>query len=98
MVVDRIETDPLSFLGLREREMLRKLSERDGRSELEQLKWLIRARALGQLKDLGDDRSEVRLRQNDLSQFVHVESLGLEPSEGGFDNGRSPDRGPARPR
>lgn len=98
MAQDKIDTDPLVFLGLREREMLNKLAERDGRTDVEELKWLIRARASGHLKDLGDDRSDVRLRQNDLSQFVHVESLDLEPSAHGFDSGRSPDRGPGRPK
>lgn len=78
--------------------MLKVLAKRDGRTEVEELKWLIRSRALGYLKDLGDDRSEVRLRQNDLSQFVSVASLEIETLGHEFDNGRNPDRGPGRPK
>jgi len=54
MPPDKIDDDILSFLGLREREILGKLAEIDGRSELAELKWLIHARAFGRLKDLGD--------------------------------------------
>lgn len=76
--LDKLEHDALGFLGLREREMLAKLAEREGRTELEQLKWLIRARAFGRLKDLGDDRVGSLSLENELSEIVQVKNLKLE--------------------
>lgn len=95
---DKLESDILAFIGLREREMLSKMAERDGRTEIEELKWLIRSRALGQLEDLGDRRSPVQLRQSDLSQYVQVESLGIESLGRGSDNRYSSDPLPPRPK
>ena len=78
VAVDKLEQDLLAFLGLREREMLAKLAERDGRTDLEQLKWLIRARACGRLKDLGDERIDPQVFESDLPQIAHVKGLKIE--------------------
>lgn len=56
--------------------MLEKMAEKSGRSPLNELKWLIQRRALGHLKDLGDDRGNYRLYENDL-RSVHVEDVEL---------------------
>lgn len=98
MPPDKLEADILGFLGLREREMLSKLADRDGRTEVEELRWLIRSRAFGQLEDLGDRRSPVQLRQSDLAQYVHVESLGIASSGREFDSRYSSDPLPPRPK
>ena len=66
----------LEFLGLKERKMLEKLAEFSGRTVLEELRWLIRRRALGHLKDLGDDRGSFRLYENDL-RHLSVEDAEL---------------------
>lgn len=47
----------LSFLPMRQRELLRILAEQDGRTEMRQLLWLIEARAAGRLQDIGDARA-----------------------------------------
>lgn len=61
----------LDFLGLRERKLLEQLASDSGRTVFAELKWLIRRRALGHLKDLGDDRGSFRLPGADLQTF-HV--------------------------
>ena len=79
MPPDRIENeDLLAFLGLKEREILGKLAELDGRTELEELRWLIRARASGHLKNLGDDAALPQVPEDVLSEYLHVKSLKLE--------------------
>lgn len=47
--------DPLSFFSPRLREMLRRLARRDRRTDLEELAFLIEARARGQHRDHGDE-------------------------------------------
>ena len=49
--------DVLAGLPVRQRELLRILSEQDGRTELLELLWLIEARAAGRLKDIGDEKA-----------------------------------------
>ncbi len=66
----------LDFLGLKERKLLEKLSESSGRTPIEELKWLIRRRALGHLKDLGDDRGSFRVSENEL-RTLHADSVEL---------------------
>jgi hypothetical protein len=83
MPPDKIEPDLLSFLGLREKEILGKLAEMDGRTELEELKWLIRSRAFGRLKDLGDDRVSPQVFEADLSEYLEVKSLRIERVDDG---------------
>lgn len=95
---DKFELDQLAFLGLEISEMVTLLAKRDGRTPIEEVKYLIMARFSGQHKDLGDDRSPVRLHQSDLSQILRVASLDIEPSRDESDNGRSPNRGPVRPK
>lgn len=56
----------LDFLGLKEKKMLEKLAEHSGRVPIEELRWLIRRRALGHLKDLGDDRGSFRVSETEL--------------------------------
>lgn len=56
----------LSFLGVKELKMLKALAEHSGRTPKEEVKNLIRRRALGHLKDLGDDRGPFRLSQGEL--------------------------------
>ncbi len=63
MPLDKSELD---FLEVKERKMLEKLAEQSGRTVIEELKWLIRRRALGHLKDLGDDRGSFRVFETDL--------------------------------
>lgn len=46
--------DPFSALPMRQRELLRIMAEQDGRTEMAELIWLIEARALGRLRDIGD--------------------------------------------
>ena len=69
--------DVLQFLGMNERKMLEKLANRSGRTELEELKWLIRSRAFGHLKDLGDDRGSFRVYETDLVPGIHVDSVEI---------------------
>lgn len=65
-----------AFLGLKEDKMLDKLAEQSGYSKVEFVKWLIRRRALGHLKDLGDDRGGFRLYEGDL-RSIHVDEAEL---------------------
>lgn len=46
--------DLLRFLPIRTREILRLLSQKDCRSELQEVIWLIEARGAGRLRDTGD--------------------------------------------
>jgi hypothetical protein len=59
-----------NFLGSKEKKMLERLAEHSGHTMVEHLKWLIRRRALGHLKDLGDDRGNFRLYEKDLSTLA----------------------------
>lgn len=81
MPQDKFENEnPLAFLGLKEREILGKLAEMDGRTEHEELKWLIRARAFGRLKDLGDDAAPPQISEDNLAEYLHVKSTKVERS------------------
>ncbi len=66
----------LELLELRERKMLEKLATYSGRTPMGELKWLIQRRALGHLKDLGDDRGNFRLYEMDL-RSLRVEDAEL---------------------
>lgn len=45
------------LLPIRQRELLRILAEQDGRTEFYELLWLIEARAVGRLRDIGDGQA-----------------------------------------
>lgn len=77
MAGDKTEEEQLSFLGLRDREMLKRLAEGECRTLIDQISWMIRARFYGHCKDLGDDRVVPRLVQRELPEIVHVKSLKL---------------------
>jgi hypothetical protein len=52
--IEKRADDLLAILPTRTREILRALSRRDCRSELQELVWLIEARGAGRLRDAGD--------------------------------------------
>lgn len=56
--------------------MLEKMAENSGRTPMAELRWLIQRRALGHLKDLGDDRGSYRLYGSEMRE-VQVEDLEL---------------------
>lgn len=68
--------DVLNFLETKERKMLERLAAYSGRTPVEELKALIRRRALGHLKDLGDDRGSFRLFETDLTG-LKIDSVEL---------------------
>lgn len=78
--------DPLEFLSDRLREMLRRLANRDRRTEKEELAYLIEARANGRLRDHGDDATATiplsDLPQSPVTQ-VFVERVRVEDSHTG---------------
>lgn len=82
MPPDRLDEDLLSFLPLRESEALQRLADIDGRTKLEELKWLIRARAFGRLQDLGDGRVDPQVFESDLSEYLQVKGLHLKREPG----------------
>lgn len=63
--------DLISSLPMRQRELLRVLAEQDGRNELAELLWLIEARAVGRLRDVGD-----ALESPIVPQELQPQSLG----------------------
>lgn len=74
---NKLYQDELAFLGLKERKMLEKIAENSGRSPIEELKSLIRRRALGHLKDLGDDRGNFRLFEEKDLTLIRVDSVEI---------------------
>jgi len=95
-VQDKLEPDPFPFLGLAEKEILKRLALLDGLSEGEELNLLIRARArsFGSLKDLLDER-HAKLSQRDV---LVVESLTLRKESGEVvgTGEKAPDRPPRK--
>lgn len=71
------EAEPTIVLGWRDLEILSRLAEVDGRTKVEEMRWLIRARAFGQLKDLGDDHARPQVNESDLPEHLRVRSLDL---------------------
>lgn len=73
----------LSVLGIKSRETLARLAAKACRSSIDQLRWYIQADASGQLKDLGDDRINPKVVENEIP-------LVLEPGEIRLDVGPGP--------
>lgn len=78
------ESDPLSFLDVRDRTMLHRMALANGRTDVEELRQLIRRRACGAHYDLGDGRIKALVSEEDLPKtveghFVKAE-LETEPS------------------
>lgn len=69
----QLDKDELAFFPLKERRMLEGLAEEAGSTPFQYLIRLVRRRALGHLKDLGDDRGSFRLYEDDPPS-VHVEA------------------------
>lgn len=88
----------LVVLGLQDTEILEKLAILDGRSLVEELRYLTRGRAFGRLKDLGDDRALPQVRIEDLSDFVPVKSLHLEQKIHGSGDADQPSRAVRTPK
>lgn len=80
---DNFNDSVLEFLGLRDRAILKKLAEVELRSEVDELLWLIRARASGRLKDLGDDRFMPQVDEADLPEVIRPRAVRLERSGAG---------------
>ena len=74
---NKIETNPLGFLSLLEQEMVEKMCQVSGLTPVEQVRQLIRRRAFGHLKDLGDDRGSFRLYETDLPG-LRVEKVDIQ--------------------
>lgn len=70
MSQDNNANSSLNILGVKERKMLEKLAELSGRTPIAELNWLVRSRALGHLKDLGDDRGNFRVYESDLRSLA----------------------------
>lgn len=88
---DRPNETAITLLGARHLQMLEVLAKREGRTPIEQLKWMILSRWVGRYKDLGDDRVDLRRREDEMTEVeVEVESLRLEGALGGFDNASRP--------
>lgn len=58
--------------------MLRKLAAIDDRDMVGELKWLIKSRAMGRLKDLGDERITPLVHEADLPHVIHAQRVTLE--------------------
>lgn len=63
---NKLDKDDLSFFPPRERKMLDMLAEEAGTTPIQYLIRTVRRRALGHLKDLGDDRGSFRVSEGDL--------------------------------
>lgn len=68
----------LFFLDEEDRIRLQAIAKLDDREELAELRWLIRARSRGQLKDLGDERISPLIDEASLPREVHVRTATLE--------------------
>lgn len=77
MPLDKLD-DHLSWLSLKDREILEKLAELNLRTPEDEIRSLIRGRAFGRYKDLGDDRVNPQVYEADLSEFLIVKSLRVE--------------------
>jgi len=64
--LDKITQDMLLLFGEKEGQMLTQLAQAEGRSVIEQMRFMIRARWTGRYKDLGDDRIDPRLFLNEI--------------------------------
>ena len=67
--------DPLEFLSLRLREILRRLAKADRRDDLQELAWLIEGYAKGRLRDTGDETATPRVPLDRLPDVVLVENV-----------------------
>lgn len=62
----------LNVLPVRTREILRLLSRRDCRTELQELVWLIEARGAGRLRDTGDAGVNRLIPADQIPEIHHV--------------------------
>lgn len=79
---DETITDPLDFLSVRLREILRRLAKADRRDEIQEMVWILEAYASGRLRDLGDDRSNPRIVLNGLPEVPLVEDVRVRRVRG----------------
>lgn len=71
------DNDVLNLLG-QEYEILKRLAAKDGRTELEELRFLIRARASGRYVDHGDYPISPVIHPDEIPQVLRVQGMKLE--------------------
>jgi len=77
----------LRLLPIRTREILRLLSRHGCRSEVQQLIWMVEARAAGRLRDMGDAEVTRLIPLDQIPEIHHAEKLQVQPQ---FDALESP--------
>jgi hypothetical protein len=78
-----ISPDPLEFLSPKLRELLRRLARRDRRSEIEEIAYLIEARAYGQHRDTGDERVNPPIPLDGLPAPIAEKASAIRISQAG---------------
>lgn len=77
MPPDKLEHDDLAFFSLQEREWIDKMAAINGRTPVEEVRSLIRLRACGHMKYLGDDRGSFRVCEDGYLDGAHAESVEI---------------------